>query len=199
MAEQRFATAMVALDALHAEDPRIERDADGADQPYELLYARRMSGWLARLRPQAGETLRLAVRAQHLKRWEVPRDSYAMDRFGYHAWRTDLKKRQGQMAADVLSEAGYDEKSCERVAALVRKENLKSDDETRALEDAACLVFLQDYYTSFAGEHDDDRVITILRKTLRKMSPLGHRMAGEIVLKGRPKALLEQAVAAETH
>ncbi|WP_456269885.1 DUF4202 domain-containing protein [Kushneria sp. AK178] len=194
----RFDAAMAQLDALHAEDPRMET-VDGEEVPYELLYAQRMSNWLERLRPDAGETLQLAVRAQHLKRWEVPRDSYPMDRPGYHAWRTGLKTRQADMAADVLRQAGYDETDCARVAALVRKEDLKNDDETRALEDAACLVFLQDYYGPFAAEHDDDKVLGILRKTLRKMSADGHRLAGEIPLEGRARALLEKAVDMEMH
>lgn len=193
----RFDAAMAQLDALHAQDPRMET-VDGEEVPYELLYAQRMSEWLERLRPDASETLQLAVRAQHLKRWEVPRDSYPMDRAGYHAWRTGLKKRQADMAADVLRQSGYEEADCARVAALVRKEDLKSDEETRALEDAACLVFLQDYYVPFAAEHDDDKVIGILRKTLRKMSPDGHRLAEEIPLEGRARVLLERAVAMET-
>lgn len=197
MADHRFDAAMASLDALHAEDPRMEK-VDGEEVPYELLYAQRMSDWLERVRPEASEALRLAVRAQHLKRWEVPRDSYPMDRPGYHDWRSGLKQRQARMAAEVLKEAGYDEATCERVAALVRKEDLKSDEETRALEDAACLVFLQDYYGPFAAEHDDDKVVTILRKTLRKMSSRGHALAGEIALSGRPRALLERAVAAES-
>lgn len=193
----RFDAAMAQLDAMHAEDPRME-EVEGEQVPYELLYAQRMSGWLERLRPAASETLQLAVRAQHLKRWEVPRDSYPMDRPGYHAWRTGLKQRQAGMAAGVLRNAGYDETDCDRVAALVRKEDLKNDEETRALEDAACLVFLQDYYVPFAAEHDDDKVIGILRKTLRKMSAEGHRLAGGIPLEGRARTLLEKAVAMET-
>lgn len=193
----RFDAAMAQLDALHAQDPRMET-VDGEEVPYELLYAQRMSEWLERLRPQASETLQLAVRAQHLKRWEVPRDSYPMDRPGYHAWRTGLKTRQADMAAEVLRQSGYEEADCARVAALVRKEDLKSDEETRALEDAACLVFLQDYYAPFAAEHDDDKVIGILRKTLRKMSSDGHRLAEEIPLEGRARGLLEKAVAMET-
>ena len=193
----RFDAAMAQLDALHAEDPRMET-VDGEEVPYELLYAQRMSEWLERLRVDASETLQLAVRAQHLKRWEVPRDSYPMDRPGYHAWRTGLKTRQADMATEVLRQAGYDEADCARVAALIRKEDLKNDEETRALEDAACLVFLQDYYAPFAAEHDDDKVLGILRKTLRKMSAEGHRLAGEIVLEGRARALVEKAVAMET-
>ncbi|ART62052.1 DUF4202 domain-containing protein [Kushneria marisflavi] len=192
----RFDAAMAQLDALHAEDPRMET-VDGEQVPYELLYAQRMSEWLERLRGDASETLQLAVRAQHLKRWEVPRDSYPMDRPGYHAWRTGLKTRQADMAAEVLRQAGYDEADCARVAALIRKEDLKNDEETCALEDAACLVFLQDYYAPFAAEHDDDKVLGILRKTLRKMSAEGHRLAGEIVLEGRARALVEKAVAME--
>jgi len=58
----RFDEAIARFDATHAEDP--EKDASG--QPAELVYAQRMSDWLAKLAPDASEALRLAVRCQQL-------------------------------------------------------------------------------------------------------------------------------------
>ena len=71
----RFQHALEALDAAHAEDPRREV-TDTGEVAAELLYAQRMSEWLARVAPHASEPLQLAVRAQHLRRWEVPRGDY---------------------------------------------------------------------------------------------------------------------------
>ena len=56
----------------------------------DLLYAKRMTDMIGRYAPDASEAAQLAVRAQHIKRWTVPRDSYAMTKEGYLAWRTGL-------------------------------------------------------------------------------------------------------------
>ena len=190
----RFTAAIERLDALHGEDPRQERD-DGADVPYELLYARRMSEWLARVAPDAGEALRLAVRAQHLQRWRIPRDDYSRDRPGYLAWRRELGRLQAEQASDVLGEVGYDDEFREHVACLIRKEQLRSDPDTQALEDTACLVFLEHYFADFASEHDEDKLLRIVRKTWNKMSPRGHELAATISLSADEQVLVKKALA----
>ncbi|OHV12169.1 DUF4202 domain-containing protein [Kushneria phosphatilytica] len=194
----RFRNAMARLNREHADDPRSTVNEQGESVPHELLYAKRMSAWLERVHPEAPDYLRLAVCAQHLRRWEIPRDRYPMDRPGYHAWRTELKQRQADLAQEIVLECGYDRETAERVAALVRKEDLRHDVDTRALEDTACLVFLQYEFDAFAAKHEDERVVTILRRTWRKMSERGHQLAGEIHLTGRSRALVERALAAET-
>ncbi|KAL8929771.1 MAG: hypothetical protein Q9208_000915 [Pyrenodesmia sp. 3 TL-2023] len=124
-----------------------------------------MSDYLEQCDANASETLRLAIRAQHLRRWEVPRSSYAMNKTGYHLWRTYLKKRQAEMAAQICLDSGYPSEDAGRVAALVRKDNLKQDAETQTLEDVACLVFLDDQLEAFEKEHDEAKIVNILRKT----------------------------------
>jgi len=42
--------------------------------------------------PSTSEVLRLAIRSQHPRRWEMPRDSYPMTKTGYHSWHTFLKR-----------------------------------------------------------------------------------------------------------
>ena len=64
-----------------------------------------------------------------------------------------------------------------RWRAALRKENLKTDAEAQLLEDAACLVFLENFFTDFSRRHDDAKVIDILRKTWAKMSAKGHAAA----------------------
>lgn len=191
---ERFQQAISRLDALHAEDPR-RVETDDSVMPYELLYAQRMSAWLDRVAPGAPETLRLAVRAQHLQRWRIPRDEYPRDRPGYLAWRRELGRQQAEHAASVLREVGYDETDCAQVASLIRKEGLRRDPHTQALEDTACLVFIEHYLADFAKEHDEDKVIRIVRKTWKKMSPEAQQLALNIPLSQEEKNLVGKALA----
>lgn len=192
----RFRAAIDGLDAAHAEDPTLE-PTEGSRQPAELLYARRMTEWLQRLQPQASELLRLAVRGQHLRRWSLPRTEFPAGRVGYHSWRRQQARRQAAEAAAILREVGYDDTTCERVASLIRKENLRRDPEAQALEDTACLVFLQYYFAEFASRYSEDRLITIIRKTWNKMSPQAHEQALALPWSAAQQALLARALAGE--
>jgi hypothetical protein len=156
-----------------------------------------MTGWLERLAPEASEPLRLAIRAQHLCRWTIPRSQYPMDRRGYHQWRTHLARFHAEKAGEILCEVGYDAATIARVQALLRKEGLKSDPETQLLEDVACLVFLESYFADFSRQHDEEKLITILRRTWLKMSPRGHQAALALDLPLEARALIEKALAAD--
>jgi hypothetical protein len=174
--DPRFEAAIARLDEANRRDPNRELH-DGEEVPKELLYARRMTAWLDRLAPDASEPLRLAARAQHLERWTIPRAEYPMDRTGYLRWRTALKKVHAERAGEILRDAGYDEDTIKRVASLVRKDRLSDDPETQTLEDVACLVFLESYFTTFARKHDEEKLVSIVRKTWKKMTPRGHGAA----------------------
>ena len=191
MAESSFDKCLQLIDAAHAEDPKQSPD-NGL--PYELHYSQKMSHYLSLRDPTASESLKLAVRAQHLRRWEVPRDSYPMTRPGYHAWRTFLKKRQAEIAQGMCKEAGYAQENADRVAALIRKEDLKKDEETQILEDVACLVFLDDQFEEFEKQHDEAKIVKILQKTWSKMSDIGHELALKITMSDRARELVEKAL-----
>ncbi len=105
--------------------------------------------------PDAPELLRLAARAQHIRRWTVPRTDYPMDRAGYHRWRNDLKRKHAEWAGEILKSCGYSDAEIARAGALIRKENLRGDAEAQTLEDVACLVFLEHYAADFATKHED--------------------------------------------
>ena len=62
---------------------------------------------------------------------------------------------------------------------MIRKEGLKVDPEAQTLEDAACLVFLEDQLARFASGHDEEKVLGVLRKTFDKMSPVAREMTLE--------------------
>jgi hypothetical protein len=190
----RLEVALARFDEANGEDPSQELDGD-LRQPRELLYARRMSRWLERLRPDASEALRLAVRCQHLRRWTIPRDRYPMDGAGYKRWRTTLARYHADAAGAILREVGYGEDEIARVQALVRKEKLRTDPEAQTLEDAACLVFLETGLEAFALKHEPAKVIDILRKTWAKMSPQAHAAALALPLAPEARALVEAALA----
>lgn len=196
MHDSQYQAALKLIDSSHAEDPN-SITVDGLEQPYELHYSQKMSSYLAKRSPSASDTLRLAIRAQHFRRWEVPRDSYPMNKVGYHAWRTFLKKRQAEMAAQICTEVGYSAEDAGRVASMIRKEDLKQDEETQVLEDVACLVFLDDQFEEFERQHDEEKIVRILRKTWGKMSEEGHRLALEIPMSERCKDLVSKALAAD--
>ncbi len=166
--------ARCAIDVVHAQDPE-QREGRSA----ELVYADAVEAWVLRLSPVASSVLRLAARAQHLRRWALPRSDYPMDRAGYHRWRIEQYQRQGALANELCRAAGMSDADAQRVDDLVAKRRLRESD-GQLVEDAACLVFLTSEIADFAAGHADytaERYIDILRKTMRKMSPAGREAA----------------------
>jgi hypothetical protein len=192
--QQRFRASIERFDAANAEDPHIENH-EGKSYPKELLYGQRMSAALERLQPDAPEAVQLAVRAQHICRWKIPRRDYSMDRDGYRKWRTDLGRFHAETAGKILRETGYDEQSIQRVQSLLRKERLKADSDAQLLEDVACLVFLEHYAGEFVHEHDEDKLLNIFRRTWSKMSPLGQQAALQLDLPAAVRAFVEKTLA----
>ena len=160
----RFQRAIATIDAMHAQDPAHEL-AHHEAMPAELAYAERMRAALE------------AIRAQHLMRWTLPREDYPEGKEGYHAWRTEQLKRHARRAGDAMAEAGYEQDEIERVKALSQKRRIKSDPDAQALEDAACLVFLENQLAEVAEGKDEGQLVEILRKTWAKMSPRGRELA----------------------
>jgi hypothetical protein len=186
--------ALTAIDAAHALDPN-KVTINNEELPYELHYAQKCTSYLEKRAPDASEPLRIAIRAQHFRRWEVPRSSYPMTRPGYHAWRTYLKKRQAELVEQICLDSGYSKEDSETVGSLIRKEDLKANEETMVLEDVACLVFLDDQFEAFEKEHDEDKIVRILQKTWGKMTDQGHELALKIPMGERPMELVKKALA----
>ena len=189
---ERLRTALARFDAANAEDPNRET-VDGAEQPRELLYARRMTETLERIAPDASEVVRLAARCQHIRRWTIPRADYPEGRDGYRRWRTDLAGYHAETAGAILRDVGYGGDTVARVGTLLRKERLKADPEVQLLEDVACLVFLQHYLPAFAPRHDEEKLAGILRKTWRKMSARGQAAALKLDLEPGLRELVARA------
>jgi hypothetical protein len=182
-----FDRAIALFDAANAEDPNQD-----AGQPKELLYGQRMTDMIGRFAPDASEVARLAVRAQHIQRWAVPRSNYPMTKEGYFAWRTGLYKFHADTAGELMRQAGYADAMIEQVKAAVGKRGIKVNPDTQLLEDVADLVFIEHYMLGFAGQHaeyTEEKWLDIIRKTWKKMSERAHAFAlsGQLKL---PEALV---------
>jgi tRNAThr (cytosine32-N3)-methyltransferase len=187
------ARARQLIDAAHAADP--QRAADG--RAAELVYADRMEAWVERLVAPAPPALRLAARAQHLERWLVPRTTFPEGRAGYLTWRRSLYTRQAERARELLLAAGVDAAEAADVATWVSKTGLRTNPGTQALEDAACLVFLENEIGAFAARHADyprEKFIDILRKTWRKMSAAAQAEAAALPLPDGIADLVREAI-----
>ena len=178
----RFQEATGRFLAAHAEDPRKVRVGE-TQVSWSLLYHQRLVYWVRRLDPQASEDLLLAASCQHIRRWTIPRDQFPSGKSGYKRWRKSLGSFHAEQAGEILREIGYDSAVIERVQTLLQKFRLKLDPEVQMLEDAICLVFLENEFSGFAGKHDRNKVKEILRKTWLKMSSRGREAAPEVVAK----------------
>lgn len=183
------------FDKANEEDPNKE-EVQGKTYAKEFLYAIRMSEMLNNFEPNASEALQLSARCQHICRWEIPRESYDMDRVGYLKWREALKKYHAQKASVILKEVGYDQETIDQVTFLILKKQLKKNEETQTLEDVICLVFLAFYLEPFVKKHSEEKLIDILQKTWGKMSEKGHEAALKIPYSKSSLTLIQKALSA---
>jgi hypothetical protein len=190
---EKFAAAIRRFDEENSRDPNRETSG-GVSHPRELLYAQRLTDWVLRLAPEASEALRLAARCQHICRWQSPRENYPATRAGYLKWRADLKKFHAEKSGAILREVGYDAETIRRVQDLNLKKNFPADPETRTLEDALCLVFLEFQLAALAAKSDDDKMINALQKSWAKMTEPARAEALKLDYGDREKTLLQRAL-----
>lgn len=181
------------FDAYNRQDPKII-EWDDTHFPSEYFYSLQLHHWVKKLNPSASEELLLASRAQHIGRWEIPRDHYPDGKAGYLNWRTTLGKFHAQKAGEMMKEAGYDDEQIQRVQSIIRKERIKLDAEVQTIENALCLVFLQFQYEEFLKQHDENKIIRILQKSWAKMSDPGRAAALTLQYNDEAKKLLEKAL-----
>ncbi len=189
----KLTEAFQRFDAANGKDPNTDQYL-GETYPKEVLYAIRMTEKLNSFAPDASEELQLSARCQHICRWEIPRDSYDMNRTGYLKWRRDLKRFHAEKAAEILEDVGYSQETIHKVSFLLQKKGLKKNDDTQILEDVICLVFLEYYFETFTAEHEEDKIVDIVRKTWRKMSEKGHHAALQLPLSEKSLTLISKAI-----
>jgi len=190
----RFQRAIELIDAANAEDPNV-LETPGGPRPKELVHAELLTNWIGQLEPEPSEALLLAARGHHIRRWVMPRSSYPKGRSAYLRWRRDLHRYHADQVGAILDRAGYDAGTVARVQQIVRKERLTQDPEVQTLEDGLCLVFLQLQLDSTAETvADDERMVEVLRKSWRKMSPSGRTFALGLELSDRGRELVRRAL-----
>lgn len=184
----RLAAALAAIDAVNAGDPNLV-----GGRPRALVQGELASAELEGLVDDPTEALQLAARAHHLKRWELPRDTYPTGRAGYLRWRRDNKANQAEEAATLLAERGYGADVIERVGELLSRRRLTSDPDTQALEDVACLAFLQTELDDLLDRLGHERLVDIAGKTLAKMSGPAIDRASALAYSPRARAVIDEA------
>lgn len=177
--------AIAAIDAAHKKQKQrfeasvASRDVSLGPGQQDALseheYCLEVEKWVIRLR--GGEealspALRVAVRAQNF---------------------------QGQRLRELLRRQGIEKNIADRACRLVAKDlPLKTDPDMQTLEDATCLVFLQRELESLQQGKDEAKLIDIIGKTWKKMSPEAQALAIEFDYSpGVLGFLLEAITAAE--
>lgn len=191
--QEKFKKAIKLFNKANSLDPNKELYNE-IEFPKELLYSVRMTEQLSKFAPNSSEALQLTICCQHICRWEIPRDSYEMNRVGYLTWRKDLKDFHAKKAAEILNSVGYDEETIEQVEFLLLKKQLKKNADTQTLEDVVCLVFLEFYFLKFSKKYSEEKLIDIVQKTWKKMSDKGHEAALNLDLPQDALALITKAL-----
>ncbi len=193
--DERLNRALSAFDAANDADP-TKVEAGGRQLGRELFLALHLYDWVLRLEPEASEALLLAARCQHLRRFALPRSQYPAGRAGYLKWRVDQAYNHAEEAGKILSECGYTEETMEKVRKINRKQGIKSDPEVQTMEDALCLVFLEQQFEEFSREHPEEKVVEVVRKTWGKMGQKGRDEALRLKYSDRALELIQKALAA---
>lgn len=194
LSSAHFAAAIIAIDMANAADP-TSVVVRGSTHPLALVHGQLAAEWVARLHPEADETWLLAARAHHLRRWEVPRSDYAAGKAGYLKWKRDQRVRHAADVGSLLAEVQYEADEIERVQALVRRDHLATDAGSQAVEDAACLVFIETQLADIATKLDHNHLIDVIRKTAKKMSPAALAAVSTIPIGELEQSLLAAALA----
>ncbi|HOX84112.1 MAG TPA: DUF4202 domain-containing protein [Chryseolinea sp.] len=188
----QFKKAIDAFDSYNQNDPNKE-ESDGKMYSKEILYAERMTAKLNQYAADAPEYVQLAARCQHIGRWEIARDHFAMDKKGYLQWRNQEKTHHAKIAEEILTSCDYDSVVIDKVKFLLLKKELFTNADTQLLEDVICLVFIEHYLEAFAAKHEDEKVVDIIKKTLKKMSPKAIDAALKIPVSEKMAQLIKQA------
>ena len=180
----RLQNVLNAIDAYNQKDP----------QGREFPYSEKLTTWVLKLNPNPSEALHIAARGQHIGRWMSPRQSYPMDRGGYLRWREDLKRFHAKTVGDLMSQAGYSETEIDPVKQIILKKNFQSNADAQTIEDALCLVFLENQFEELRRKTADPKMIDIIQKTWRKMSEKGKQLALGMELPEQHKILIQKAL-----
>ena len=81
MTLEKLNNTLSAIDNINRQDPNTII-VNGINQAKELVYGQQMTYCLAQYWPSANELLQIAVRAQHIKRWQLKRTEFPEGKAG---------------------------------------------------------------------------------------------------------------------
>ena len=191
--ESMLSKAYELFDKANAKDPNLIT-INGNERPKELVFAERLTAAVISLKPNASEALLLASRCQHICRWKIPRDTQPMGRAGYLKWRAGLKKFHAETSANILNEIGYATETIARVESLNQKKDLKNDPECQTIEDALCLVFLEHQFDALIANTEEEKMLSIVKKTWGKMSKQGQDKALALDFSPQAQEIISKAL-----
>jgi hypothetical protein len=138
-------------------------------EPYASHFAHKMSELLPWLYPEATEPMLIASQALHLH----PHLETAGALPVYMTPSGEqLRAHDADTAYAICVDCGYTEWFAERVAQLVRRDDIATDFEARMLQDVEYLARVCDAYRTLIDHHVEPEE-TLLRTALKKMTPLG--------------------------
>ena len=126
------------------------------------------------------------------------RARYPDGRGGYNAWRRACQEHHAGLIAEILARHGYAAAEIDHVAKLIKKQQLKSDPESQALENVVDVVFVEHYIDDFLAGHpdyDEEKLVDIIGKILRKMNAKGHAEVLALALRPGLRDLIGKAMA----
>lgn len=198
MTNNNLNKTLSAIDEINRQDPNTIL-SNGINQAKELVYGQQMTACLKQYWPEANELVQIAVRAQHIKRWQLKRSEFSDGKAGYYQWRIAQGKFHGELTASIMIEQGYSQEQAEQCAAIIRKDNLKTNTDSQNLEDVACLVFLMHYFDEFAAKYTEQdneaKIVRIVQLTWNKMSEQAHDIALSLTLPDHLAAIVAKALA----
>jgi hypothetical protein len=195
---ENLSNTLSAIDEINCQDPNTIF-ANGSSQAKELVYGQQMTACLKQYWPEANELLQIAVRAQHIKRWQLKRTEFAAGKSGYYQWRIAQGKFHAELTASIMLKQGFTNEEAEQCASIIRKENLKTNSDSQTLEDVACLVFLMHYFDEFAAKYTEQdneaKIVRIVQLTWNKMSDEAHDIALTLTLPEHLAVIVTKALA----
>lgn len=184
-----------AIDAVNAGDPTA-LEWHGELVPRSLLQGQRATTWLPKVADAPSISLSIAARAHHLARWQIARSSYPDGRAGYLRWRKASKAASAELLVTTLAPLGLATEVLDKAVDLIQRVGLGTDPDAQAVEDVACLVFLETDYVALLDRLGNEKSAEAVRKTLKKMSPTAIGLGVDATPVGPARELLLEVAAA---
>jgi hypothetical protein len=176
--EELYNKACLAINEVHSKDVNNEFEA-GVEIPAELIYSERMLKVLTEFSADADYKMKLAAQCQHFERWGVARSLFPMDKKGYYQWRKAVLDYQLTRMSEELTSCDIAQNDIHDISDILINRGKNEHLDGQTLEDVACIVFVEWYLPAFAAKHEPEKVIDIVKKTIKKISEKGMKAISE--------------------